>query len=70
MKDHHLTPRMVMVLSMVAMIGTELEEEALGASLMRRISHGSRLSSSPNTLCWLPLFDFESPTCELVHPSV
>ena len=48
--------------------GTQLEEEALEASLMRKISHDSRPSSSPSTGCWLHLSDFESPTCELVRP--
>ena len=57
-----------MVVSMVAMTGPQLEKEALEASLMRRMSHSSRPSSFPNTTCWLPLSDFESPTCELVHP--
>ena len=55
---------------MVSMTGTQLKEEALEASLMRRMSHGSRPSSSPNTACWLPLSDFESPACELAHPSM
>ena len=38
---------------MVAMTGTRLEEEALEASLKKRMSHGSRPSSSPHTACWL-----------------
>ena len=54
----------------VAMTGSQLEKEALEASLMRRISHDIRPSSLPNTACWLPLSNFESLVCELAHPSM
>ena len=36
-------------------MGTRLEEEVLVAMLMKRMSHGSRPSISPSTMCWIPL---------------
>ena len=59
-----------MVVSVVALTRTRLEEKALGASLMKRMSHGSMPSSSPSTTWWLPLPDFEAPARGLMLPSL